>query len=245
MGAVTLFAAAVIGLTVGLFGSGGSILTVPVLVLWLGMPEKQAIQLALGIVALISLVAVLPHWRAGRISWHWLVRLAGPGVLGALVGGALSPLLASTVQLVLLALLMLLSSWNMWRREPWRWQLHSGPLVLLLGLVLGMLTGLVGVGGGFLLVPVLLALSNLTPQQVVATSLMLVLLQSASGFASQSLAMARLPDLTTLLMFGGIGAAGSLLALLVLPLVPQLLFRRSFALLLPVLATALIWQHWA
>lgn len=244
MGAVTLFAAAVIGLTVGLFGSGGSILTVPLLVLWLGLPEKQAIQLALGIVALISLVAVLPHWLAGRVSWLWLSRLAGPGVLGAVLGGAISPLLASTVQMVLLAILMVLSSWNMWRRQPWRWQLPGGPLVLALGFLLGMLTGLVGVGGGFLLVPVLLALSTLTAQQVVATSLMLVLLQSASGFISQSVALARLPDLTMLLTFGGVGALGSLLALLLLPFIPQLVFRRSFALLLPVLATALIWQHW-
>lgn len=244
MSAVTLFAALVIGLTVGLFGSGGSILTVPVLVLWLGMPEKSAIQLALGIVALISFVAVLPHLRAGRVSWFWLWRLALPGIAGAALGGMLSPLLSSTTQLVLLASLMLLSSWNMWRREPWRLALHTGWPVVMLGLLLGMLTGLVGVGGGFLLVPVLLALTTLTPRQVVATSLMLVLLQSSSGFVSQSLALAHLPDLVLLLVFGGVGAAGSLLALLVLPKIPQLLFRRSFALLLPVLAVALLWRHW-
>lgn len=244
MSAVTLIAALVVGLTVGLFGSGGSILTVPLLVLWLGMPEKQAIQLALGIVAVISVVAVLPHLRAGRVSWFWLWRFAVLGVVGAAVGGLLSPLLSSTVQLLLLSLLMLLSSWNMWRRTPWRWQLTAGWPVAVLGLLLGTLTGLVGVGGGFLLVPVLLALTTLTAQQVVATSLMLVLLQSVSGFVTQSIALAHLPDLGLLAVFAAVGAAGSLLALLVLPKIPQLLFRRGFALLLPCLATALIWQHW-
>lgn len=240
-----LLAALLIGVTLGLFGSGGSILTVPVLIFLLDMPEKLAISTALGVVALISFGAVLPYvWRR-QVAGRLLAQLALPGMAGAALGGYASQWLPALVQLLILAVLMLLSSVNMWRSQPWQLQLPRGWQVMLAGTVLGLITGLVGVGGGFLLVPLLLAISELSSQRVVATSLALVFLQSCSGFISLWWSQPQLrPDLWVVGSFGLIGVVGSLLGLLALQYLPQQLFRRAFALFLPVLAVSLVLQHW-
>ena len=240
-----LLAALLIGVTLGLFGSGGSILTVPVLIFLLDMPEKLAISTALGVVALISFGAVLPYiWRR-QVAGRLLAQLALPGMLGASFGGYVSQWMPVLLQLVLLAVLMLLSSVNMWRSEPWKLQHLQSWQVMLVGTLLGVITGLVGVGGGFLLVPLLLAISNLASQRVVATSLALVFLQSSSGFFSLWLSQPQLrPDLWLVGSFGLVGVLGSLLGLLLLQHLPQQLFRRAFALFLPVLAVSLVLQHW-
>lgn len=240
-----LLAALLIGLTLGLFGSGGSILTVPVLIFLLDLPEKLAISTALGVVALISFGAVLPYLWRRQVAGTLLLQLAVPGVIGAAAGGYISQWLPAWLQLLLLALLMLLASLNMWRAQPWQIALRRHWQVMLAGVVLGLITGLVGVGGGFLLVPLLLAISDLPSQRVVATSLALVFFQSAAGFISLWFSQPLLrPELWLVGSFGLIGALGSLLGLVALQYLPQQLFRRGFALFLPVLAVALLWQHW-
>lgn len=240
-----LLAALLIGLTLGLFGSGGSILTVPVLIFLLDMPEKLAISTALGVVALISLGAVLPYvWRR-QVAGSLLAQLALPGMAGAAVGGFVSQWLPALLQLLLLAVLMLLSSVNMWRSQPWQFRFPKIWQVMLAGTGLGLITGLVGVGGGFLLVPLLLAISDLSSQRVVATSLALVFLQSGSGFVSLWFSQPQLrPDLWLVGSFGLVGVVGSLFGLLALQYLPQRWFRRAFALFLPVLAVTLVLQHW-
>lgn len=240
-----ILAALLIGLTLGLFGSGGSILTVPVLIFLLDLPEKLAVSTALGIVALISLGAVLPYLWRRQVAGKLLLQLAAPGIVGAAAGGYVSQWLPALAQLLLLALLMLLASLNMWRAQPWQVRLGRHWQVMLAGGVLGLITGLVGVGGGFLLVPLLLAISDLPSQRVVATSLALVFFQSAAGFISLWFSQPLLrPELWLVGSFGLIGALGSLLGLVALQYVPQQLFRRGFALFLPLLAVALVWQHW-
>ena len=240
-----LLAALLIGLTLGLFGSGGSILTVPVLIFLLDMPEKLAISTALGVVALISLGAVMPYLWRRQVAGKLLAQLALPGIMGAGAGGYASQLLPAWLQLVVLATLMLLASLNMWRSQPMQVRLQQHWQVMLAGTVLGLITGLIGVGGGFLLVPLLLAISDLPSQRVVATSLALVFLQSCSGFISTWWSQPLLrPDLWLVGSFGLIGVVGSLFGLLALQYLPQQLFRRGFALFLPLLATALLLQHW-
>lgn len=240
-----LLAALLIGLTLGLFGSGGSILTVPVLIFLLDMPEKLAISTALGVVAFISFGAVLPYLWRRQVAGRLLSQLAIPGVLGAAAGGYASQWLPALLQLIMLAILMLLASWNMWRTQPWRLQLLRYWQVMGMGAVLGLVTGLVGVGGGFLLVPLLLAISELPSVRVVATSLALVFFQSCSGFTSLWFSQPELrPDLTLVATLGSLGVLGSLMGLVVLQYLPQQLFRRGFAMFLPLLAVALVLQHW-
>jgi hypothetical protein len=240
---LTLLCALLIGLALGLFGSGGSILTVPLLLYLLHLPEKLAIATALGIVALISAVALLPYIWRGHLRWALLAKLAVPAILGAWMGGAASQWLDSRWQLALLAVLMAASAVNMWRQQLWSFPLRRSWQLLLVGTGLGCVTGLIGVGGGFLIVPLLLAFTSLTVPAAIGCSLALIVLQSSSGFVSHYLHLQQLgqqPDLALIGMIGGIGALGSLLALTFSERLPQMLLRRGFALLLLLLALLLL-----
>lgn len=235
---LTLLAAVFIGLALGLFGSGGSILTVPVLLYLLHLPEKLAIATALGIVALISAVALLPYVWRGHLRWSLLPQLALPGMLGAWAGGYASQFLDGRFQLLLLAVLMMFSALNMWRQQLWNFPLQQLWQLLLAGTLLGGLTGLIGVGGGFLIVPVLLAFTTLTIPSAIGCSLALIVLQSSSGFFSHYWQLQQLGqqiDFKLIATIGGVGALGSLCALFLSDKLPQLLLRRGFALLLVLL----------
>ncbi len=209
----------------------------------LHLPEKLAIATALGIVALISAVALLPYIWRGHLRWLLLAKLAVPGMLGAPVGGVASQWLDSRWQLALLAVLMMFSAVNMWRQQLFSFPLRRSWQLLLVGTGLGAVTGLIGVGGGFLIVPLLLAFTSLTVPAAIGCSLALIVLQSSSGFVSHYLHLQQLgqpPDLALIGMIGGIGALGSLLALTLSERLPQLVLRRGFALLLLLLALLLL-----
>ena len=181
--------AGVIGLALGLLGGGGSILTVPVLVYVLGVAAKPAIAMSLPVVGLTSLVGAAAHWRLGNVR---LATAALFGVLamgGAFAGAKLSVFLSGAAQLVLLAVVMLAAAVAMLRtrrgdgRErsketsPAQWSLLAPVAV-----AVGVLTGLVGVGGGFLIVPALVLLARVPMRQAVGTSLLVIALNSAAGF---------------------------------------------------------------
>ena len=238
-----MLAALFIGLCLGLFGSGGSIMTVPVLLYLLKMPEKIAIASALGIVALISVVALLPYLYRKHLQCALVAKLALPGILGAWLGSLLSHQVAAFWQILLLAVLMSFSAVNMWRQKLWRWPLTQRWQLLLLGTLLGAVTGFVGVGGGFLIVPLLLAVTSLTMAATIATSLLLIFLQTSSGFISHYFQLQQQGvqlDLKLIATIGALGAIGSLLAMPLSQQLPQPLLRRAFSLLLLVLGITLI-----
>jgi len=240
---LTMLAALFIGLCLGLFGSGGSIMTVPVLLYLLQMPEKTAIASALGIVALISLVALLPYLYRKHLQWALAAKLALPGILGAWLGSLLSHQVAAFWQILLLAVLMSFSAVNMWRQQLWRWPLSRSWQLLVLGTLLGAVTGFVGVGGGFLIVPLLLAVTSLTMAATIATSLLLIFLQTSSGFISHYLQLQQQGvqlDLKLIATIGALGALGGLLAMPLSQRLPQPLLRRAFAVLLMMLGISLI-----
>jgi len=244
---IILAAALVIGLALGLFGSGGSILTVPVLLYLMQLPQAEAVASALGIVAIISFVALLPYLYRRQLPWAVLAQVALPGVMGTMLGSWLSEFVAAGVQLSLLALLMILSAANMWRQRVWQFPLQNGWPLWLAGGSLGVLTGLVGVGGGFLIVPMLLAVTQLTMSSAIAASLMLVMLQSVAGFFSHGWLLAQRGvtlELSIILMIGGVGAVGSLVALAISSTLPQQLLRRMFAVFVVALAIFILLQPW-
>lgn len=244
---IILAAALVIGLALGLFGSGGSILTVPVLLYFMQIPQAEAVASALGIVAIISFAALIPYWFRRQLPWSVLVQVAIPGVAGSVLGSWLSEFVAGYIQLSLLAVLMLLSAANMWRQQILHFPLKNGWRLWLAGGVLGLFTGLVGVGGGFLIVPMLLAVTSLPMSSAIAASLMLVMLQSVAGFASHVWLLALRGvsvDLSTILLIGGVGAIGSIAALGLSAKLPQQLLRRMFALFVVVLALFILLQQW-
>ncbi|MGE0624348.1 MAG: sulfite exporter TauE/SafE family protein [Pseudomonadales bacterium] len=177
-----------IGLSLGLLGSGGSILTVPVLVYLLGQPEKLAIASSLAIVGLIAAAGSVPYMRTGLVNWRAVALFGVPGMAGTYLGAWLALFVPGAAQLVLFAVVMLAASVLMIR--PLR---INGPgegpgepralwKITLDGLAVGVVTGLVGVGGGFLVVPALVLLGGLPMRQAVATSLVIIALKSFSGF---------------------------------------------------------------
>ena len=174
-----------IGLSLGLLGSGGSILTVPVLVYLVGQDEKVAIAGSLFVVGSIALAGGLQFLRVGFIRWHSVLLFGLPGMLGTYLGAMLSAYVSGVMQLALFAVVMLVASALMLRpidlqhakgKERAAWKITGD------GLVVGVITGLVGVGGGFLIVPALVLLGGLSMHHAVATSLIVIALKSFSGF---------------------------------------------------------------
>ncbi len=174
-----------IGVSLGLLGSGGSILTVPVLVYLVGQDEKVAIAGSLFIVGSIALAGSLQFVRAGLINWRSVATFGLPGMVGTYAGAAIAAYVSGMMQLALFAVVMLLASYLMLRPIKLSDSEH-GPRALWKiagdGLVVGVITGLVGVGGGFLIVPALVLLGGLSMHQAVATSLVVIALKSFSGF---------------------------------------------------------------
>jgi uncharacterized protein len=178
--------AVAIGLSLGLFGSGGSILTVPVLLYLFGQDEKVAIAGSLAIVGAIAAAGALPHVRDRLVDWRFVLVFGLPGMAGTYGGAWISGFVPGAFQLALFALVMLLAAASMLRparldakpatpRATWK--------ILIDGLLVGILTGLVGVGGGFLIVPALVLLGGLPIHRAVATSLVIIALKSFTGFA--------------------------------------------------------------
>ncbi len=223
-----------IGLSLGLLGSGGSILTVPVLVYLLGQDEKVAIAGSLFIVGSIAAAGGLQFLRAGFIQWRSVFVFGMPGMLGTYLGAVIAAFVSGVMQLALFALVMLLASWLMLRpldlahanrqaRATWK--------IATDGLIVGVITGLVGVGGGFLIVPALVLLGGLSMHQAVATSLIIIALKSYSGFfkyldvlEQQSLAL----DWKTLFIVTAIGIAGSVVGSKLARRLPQEKLKRWF-----------------
>lgn len=180
--------AVLVGLSLGLLGGGGSILTVPLLVYVAGVEAKVAIATSLLVVGVTSAVGALSHARAGRVQWRTGLLFGGAGMVGAYVGGRLAQLIAGEILLLAFALMMVATAIAMLRGrkqvDPSKVHQHL-PVgrVLLDGAVVGLVTGLVGAGGGFLVVPALALLGGLPMPVAVGTSLVVIAIKSFGGLA--------------------------------------------------------------
>lgn len=244
---IALVGAVAIGLSLGLLGSGGSILTVPVLHYLLGQAEQAAIGGSLLVVGLIAAAAAIPHARARQIAWHDVFWFGIPGMAGAWAGANLARFVPGVVQLAVFALAMLVAAWRMLatgvldagksaaaaRRAP----------VVAGGLGVGLLSGVVGVGGGFLIVPALVLLARVPMAQAVGTSLAVITLNSFVGFVTyQGVLQAKgiALDYPILGLVAGVGIAGSIAGHRIGRRLPQALLRRIFGIVLLVLAAAIV-----
>jgi uncharacterized membrane protein YfcA len=183
--AAVLALALAIGTIVGLLGGGGSVLTVPVFTYVAGWPAKAAIAASLLVVALTSAAGALTHARAGRVEVRTGLGFAAAGMVGALVGGRLARGVSGHVLMVCFAAMMLATAVAMLRGRrtaaPPRPRLPLA-VALGLGLAVGALTGFVGAGGGFLVVPVLVLGAGLAVERAIGTSLLVIACTSAAGF---------------------------------------------------------------
>lgn len=206
--------ALLVGLTMGLLGSGGSILTVPILVYLLGQDEKVAIASSLAIVGLIALLTSLLNLKDRSINWRSAIWFGIPGVLGTYLGAALSALATGAVQLMVFSGVMLMSAAFMFKPPSFKPvnDKQSIWVIVTEGIVIGVLTGFVGVGGGFIIVPALVILGGLSMTAAAATSLVIIAVKSAAGFVKYLElldAMQRSVDWLLIVVFVAIGMVGS------------------------------------
>lgn len=192
-----LLLAAGIGLSLGLMGGGGSVLALPVLVYVMGVPPKSAIAMTLVIVGTVSLLGLIPHWRAGNVNLKTALVFGAATMVGTFTGAKIAtlPVISETFQMTLFAVVMVVAAGFMIYRSSrplkpddplalypkpvcqycWLWLLSEGLLV-------GVLTGLVGVGGGFAIVPALVLLAKVPMKQAIGTSLLIIIANSITGF---------------------------------------------------------------
>jgi uncharacterized membrane protein YfcA len=244
---LALLGALLIGLSLGLLGSGGSILTVPVLVYLLGEPPKQAIAESLLIVGGIALLGAIPFALRGLVDWRNVLFFGLPGMAGTYLGAWLSQFVSGQVQLLTFALVMILAAYFMARPAPLR-PAHKRQAwkIVLEGTAVGALTGFVGVGGGFLIVPALVLLGGLPMHLAVGTSLLIIALKSFAGFykylhllPAQGLSV----NFTVAGLFLLVGALGSLLGGRVAVRLPHEALKRGFALFLVVMGVYIVAQN--
>jgi uncharacterized membrane protein YfcA len=185
------------GLTLGMIGAGGSILTVPILVFFFGLPASEATGASLAIVGGVALVGALLAWHRGEVEGRALLLFGAPSVAVAfLVRRLLVPAIPQEVGgiskdsllLILFAVVMFGAAWVMIRgREPDKEPKLSALNWLASGVAAGLVTGLLGAGGGFIIVPVLSAGLGLSMKRAVGTSLGLIAMNAASGLGAEVL----------------------------------------------------------
>lgn len=183
---LTIGLAVFVGVALGLLGGGGSILTVPLLAYVAGMDAKQAIATSLLVVGVTSAIGAVSHARAGRVQWRTGLIFGAAGMAGAYGGGLLARFIPGSVLLIGFAVMMIATAIAMLRGRKSievTDQAHRMPVPKIVGegLVVGLVTGLVGAGGGFLVVPALALLGGLPMPIAVGTSLIVIAMKSFAG----------------------------------------------------------------
>lgn len=187
-----LLLSGLIGLSLGLIGGGGSIITVPVLVYVLGVEAHEAVGMSLAVVGATSLVGSVLHYRRGMVRLKTGLIFGAAGIVGALLGSPLTRLLSTSALMMTFATLMLVIAVLMLRRKSNDVEVESDEQVLsvwkalLAGFGVGILTGFLGVGGGFLIVPALVMFGGLGMKEAIGTSLFVIFLNCVAGFVGHA-----------------------------------------------------------
>lgn len=233
-----------IGLSLGFLGGGGSILTVPALVYVVGMPPQAAVTASLVIVGANALMGAWFHLRHGSLNWRVALLFGGAGMLAAYLSADLSSLLPPAVLLILFAVLMFVVGGVMiFAKTPDRPERAQAawPLVLAAGAGIGVLTGFLGVGGGFLIVPALVMLIGLPIRQAVGTSLVIIAMNSLAGVLGHMNGVGM--DMSVVLLFVTAGLAGAYAGSKLTRVVRPEQLRTSFATFIVLLAVFLLWDN--
>ena len=245
---MTILAAAlalIVGLSLGLLGGGGSILTVPIFKYALGFGAKESIGMGLAVVSATSAFGALRHWRGGNLDLRALLAFAPSAIVSTFIGTRIAHYVPGEVQLVLLGIVMLAAAWFMWRGTPTSLVAPAGghhPAAIIgTGIGVGMLTGIVGVGGGFLIVPALVLLLGLDIKRAVGTSLGVIALNGASGFVGYLGQVSM--DWPLIGLFTLCATIGVLIGAALVPKVPAQQLKRGFALFLVLIALYILYSR--
>jgi uncharacterized membrane protein YfcA len=243
---LTVIGAIFIGLSLGLLGSGGSIITVPLLIYVVGEPVKLAIAESLLIVGCISSFSSVGYIRRKLIDWR-LVGLFGlPSMLGTYGGAWSSQFVLASLQLISFGAVMLVASRFMLKPIAAQESLPARPSrtsLVFIGLCVGCLAGFVGVGGGFLIVPALHLLGKIPLHRAVGTSLVIIVMQSLSGFMKHQAVLSGNAifinwQLVSVMIL--IGVSGAMIGVRLMDRLPQLTLKRIFAYILILLGSYIL-----
>lgn len=234
--------ALLVGFVLGLLGGGGSVLTVPILIYALHVPVKPAIATSLCVVGLVAFIGFLSHLRQRTVATKVALTFGPFAVVAAYAGARIAKHIPSEAQLVLFALVGLAGSVLMLRGTSMKsggtgsvgytfdFDRRTVALLGLQGIGVGLLTGVIGVGGGFLIVPALVLVAKLPMRLAVGTSLLVITMNALSGFAGYAGTVQI--DWYLVAWFTGFAAVGSIVGTLASKRVPQQRLRQVFAALL-------------
>ncbi|MBY5163103.1 sulfite exporter TauE/SafE family protein [Salsipaludibacter albus] len=245
--ALTLALSVLIGISLGLLGGGGSILTVPILVWVAGQDPKAAIATSLLVVGVTAAAGAVSHARAGRVQWRTGLVFGGGGMVGAYAGGRLAAFVPGDWLLVAFGIMMAVTAVAMLRGPDTVPSAGDGRLAtghaILHGLAVGVVTGLVGAGGGFLVVPALVLLGGLPMATAVGTSLVVIAMKSAAGLAGY-LATVQL-DWGLALGVTAAAIVGTVIGNRLVSRIPQDSLRRGFGWFVVAMAVIVLGQQLA
>ncbi len=240
---------AIVGLSLGLTGGGGSIFAVPLLVFGLGLAFRDAVVVSLAVVGLTALYGAVLQTRGGQVLWGAGGVLGLGGILFAPVGAKIGVFLPQSAALLLFAGLMIVIGLRMFKASPPpgedvplsairceqdecglpKFSTLCALKLLIAGAVSGILSGIFGVGGGFLLVPALLLVTGIEIGRALATSLVAIFLISASGLISNLLLVPHWPGWVQPILFLAGAALGMTGGAAIKPLLRATVLRRFFA----------------
>jgi len=239
--------AALIGLALGTLGGGGSILTVPVFVYVLGIEPKLAIAMSLPVVGMAAAIGVISHWRAGNVRLRTAGIFGAVAMVGSYAGARASVWFSARAQLLILGTVMIAAAFSMLRNAardeppPTADGAAHPALLLTVGLGVGLLTGLIGIGGGFLIVPALVILGRVPMKAAVGTSLLVIALNAASGYLGHH-GQGSVPW-GFMLRFTAVAIVGILAGTALVHHIPTRQLKRAFAALLVIIGVLVLWQN--
>lgn len=265
MDVFSILAGLATGMVLGLFGSGGSIIALPALLFLLHVAPKSAIAMSLGVVGVTATLTALSHWRRGNVIVPVAMVFGTFGMMGTFAGARLGLQTPVVIQLGLFALVMYAAAWRMLKPAQLNpagamvaaaggmvatgsgsAAFHACPHVLspcmgriaLHGVGVGVLAGLVGVGGGFLIVPALVLLSGIPMKQAIGTSLAIVAAQSYAGFIGY---LGGVPiDYPMMAAFTAVTVLGSFLGMRLAGHISQVALKKAFAWFLVAVASYIL-----
>ncbi len=243
--------AILIGVTLGLLGSGGSILTVPVLTYVVGQETKLAIASSLIIVSIISLFSAISYVYHKQVKWRTVLLFGLPGMIGAVTGAWGAHFISDAIQMLIFSVLLLIAGYFMFSPMPLKEEDHEHSeramhQIIIDGFLVGIITGIVGVGGGFLIIPALILLGGLSMRLAIGTSLVIVTIQSLAGF------MGYIPVLNTLnltidwsiiALFALLGILGSWLGYNLGKKINQHHLKKGFSILLVFMGLVMLYKY--
>ena len=252
MTALGVLLALIVGVVLGLLGGGGSILALPIFLYVFNVPAKPAIAMSLVVVGMSALIGFLVHWRQGTVNLRIALIFGGLAMLGAFAGARIARFVPAPAQLALFLVFALVAAVFMLRdsvRGPRpgdaitadRTRIRFSSLLGAQAIGVGLLTALIGAGGGFLIVPALVLMAHVPVKEAVGSSLLIIAMNAASGVAGY---LGQVPfDWRLVGWFSAVAAVGAVGGTRLVRRLPAARIKQAFAILIFVLGALVVVRH--